>query len=133
MIETTLNTTRSYQEMVTLEVRIWDSAQKKAVVAAIIVIQGTDIGTITNNNGDFSIKIPWSQEKVELTINHASYQLNNYQIVPNQSRTGLLIEIKNAAQAAETIPTPKEAAQKEKRHKKRRSSSKTVLMGCPIF
>lgn len=65
-------------------------------------------------NDYFSIKVPTSQKKVELTINHASYELHSYQIVPNQSRTGLLIKIKNTALLPETTAVVKKLRKRRK-------------------
>jgi hypothetical protein len=129
-IETTINTSPSYQESVTLEGSVWDPVQKKAVIAAVIAVKGTNIGAITDNKGHFSVKVPRSEEKIELAINHTDYQLHSYQIVPNQSRAGLLVEIKST-----TLPTTTttELTKKKKRPKRRRSRRRMIYMGCPIF
>lgn len=125
----------SSAEEVTLSGRIWDPLQKQVVVTAILSVTGTEIIGSTDAQGYFSLQVPASEKTLVLVINHVSYGTNTYQIVPNQSRTNLLIELK--------APVEEKAAIKDKVSKKKykarrrfrpfRIFRKQRRMGTPIF
>ena len=54
--------------------KILDSKSKKPVVFANVVLKGTNVGTVTNGDGEFLIKSPadWTIEGLEIT--HLGYQ-----------------------------------------------------------
>jgi hypothetical protein len=54
--------------------KILDSKSGKAIVFANVVLQGTNIGTVTNADGEFLIKAPvdWDVDRLEIT--HLGYQ-----------------------------------------------------------
>lgn len=98
-------------EKVTLSGRIWDPVQKQVVVTAILSVTGTEIIGATDAQGYFSLQVPVSEKALVLVINHVSYGTNTYQIVPNQQRNNLLIELK--------APVEEKAAVKDKASKRK--------------
>ena len=69
--ETTAADTLSYQSY---SGKIVDSQTKKPVVFANVVLKGTNMGTVTNGDGDFLIKAPSGWQVEELEITHLGYQ-----------------------------------------------------------
>jgi hypothetical protein len=54
--------------------KILDSKTRKPVVFASVILKGTNVGTVTNGDGEFLIKAPedWNVEEIEVT--HLGYQ-----------------------------------------------------------
>lgn len=53
---------------------VLDSKTKKALVFATLSLDGTNISTIANSEGEFSIKIPKTVTAVQLTVNYLGYK-----------------------------------------------------------
>ena len=54
--------------------KILDSNTHKPLVFANVVLHNTNIGTVTNSDGDFLIKIPMDSYAGELLISHIGYR-----------------------------------------------------------
>ena len=54
--------------------RVLQKDTKKPVVFANVQILGSHIGTVTNSDGDFIIKIPKNSDDQQLVINHLGYK-----------------------------------------------------------
>ncbi|MQY79513.1 MAG: hypothetical protein GH151_10020 [Bacteroidetes bacterium] len=53
--------------------KILDSKSRKPIVFANVVLKGTNIGTVTNADGEFLIKVPADRNVEELEITHIGY------------------------------------------------------------
>lgn len=53
--------------------KILDSESRKPIVFANVVLKGTNIGTVTNADGEFLIKVPADRNIEELEITHIGY------------------------------------------------------------
>lgn len=120
---------------VVLSGRIWDPVQQKAVPTAILQVKGTTIDGITGIKGNFSITLPLSQEPITLVVNHASYGITYHTLVPNQSRTGLVIELKPILkeEKSSTVLSEKEKKTKKRPRRRRKLRGRYRSMGCPMF
>ena len=60
--------------MVTIQGEVIDSSSGSPIVFASIFIDGTSIGTVTNSEGEFIIKVPNSLKDRHLGFSHLGYQ-----------------------------------------------------------
>ncbi len=61
-------------QVVSFQGRIIDASAGNPVIFASVFIRGSSIGTVTNTDGEFLIKVPKSMTGGELGINHLAYQ-----------------------------------------------------------
>ncbi len=54
--------------------KILDSETKKPVVFANVILKGTSIGTVSNADGEFLIKVPAKSDIQVLEISHIGYE-----------------------------------------------------------
>jgi len=54
--------------------RVLEMGTKDPVVFANVQILGTNIGTVTNSEGDFIIKIPKNGDDMQLVVNHLGFK-----------------------------------------------------------
>ncbi|MGH1339820.1 MAG: hypothetical protein ACRBFS_27115 [Aureispira sp.] len=120
-------------DKVTLSGQIWDPTQEEAVVTAILSITGTDVIGTTDAKGYFSLQVPISQKTMVLVINHVNYGTNTYEIIPNQARAGLLIELKAPVQEKTAAETNVSVKKYKKRRKQKFNKRGRVIMGCPAW
>jgi hypothetical protein len=69
--KSTLADTNKYE---TINGKILDSSTKKPLVFANVVLHNTNIGTVTNSDGDFLIKVPSGSYAGELLVSHLGYR-----------------------------------------------------------
>jgi len=62
-----------------------DAKTKQKVVFASISVPGTNIGTVTNSDGEFTIKIQKSLSATEFEVSHLGYQNKKFKIIENSS------------------------------------------------
>jgi hypothetical protein len=65
------NDTTSYT---VLTAKVVDEETKKPIVFATIYITGTSIGTVSNSDGEFELKIPEKSTSGTLSITHLGYK-----------------------------------------------------------
>ena len=60
-----------------------DSKNKDRVVFCSISVPGTNIGTVANSDGEFTIKVPKSLSIKEFEISHLGYESKKFEIINN--------------------------------------------------
>lgn len=65
-----------------------DSKTKERVVFATITVPGTNIGTVANSDGEFTLKVPKTVKSAEFEISHLGYQNKRFPIVNGTSGKG---------------------------------------------
>ncbi|MBL7111314.1 MAG: carboxypeptidase-like regulatory domain-containing protein [Bacteroidales bacterium] len=74
--------------------RVLEKDTKKPVVFANVQIFGTNIGTVTNSDGDFLIKIPDTGDEKQLIINHLGFKKSVVDVKDlSQKRNIIYLEI----------------------------------------
>ncbi|WP_445736499.1 carboxypeptidase-like regulatory domain-containing protein [Mariniflexile sp.] len=88
-ISTYAQTTHSFKE---LKGKVVDSKTNDALIFADLVINTTNIGTITNSDGEFALKIPDSLLKETLIVTHLGYQKKELELsaLNNNSKITLI-------------------------------------------
>jgi len=57
--------------------KVVDKTTSKPIVFAVVQLVGTNIGTVTNADGDFLIKIPEHKLKEQLSVTHIGYKTSH--------------------------------------------------------
>jgi len=74
----TASSVTGYQDdtlsIVPFQGKIVDASAGNPVVFASVFVRGSSIGTVTNTDGEFLIKVPYGMTGGELGINHLAYQ-----------------------------------------------------------
>jgi hypothetical protein len=58
-----------------------------------VIIQGTTIGTSTDFDGNFLLKVPKSKEAITLELHYVGYPTLSYSIVPDSTKTDLILKM----------------------------------------
>lgn len=77
-------------EYITIDGVIRDQKNRRKIEYANISIQGTNIGTVSNNDGEFSIKVLKSLMAKDIVISHLGY-MNSLVPVNGRDLTGLTV------------------------------------------
>lgn len=77
-------------EYITIDGVIRDQKSRRKIEYANISIQGTNIGTVSNNDGEFSIKVLKSLMAKDIVISHLGY-MNSLVPVNGRDLTGLTV------------------------------------------
>jgi hypothetical protein len=82
--------------LVTLSGKVLFTTADASVEAALasILVSGTSFHVFCDANGNFSIQLPRSEKAVALEVDQFGYSTTTYQIVPNQDRNNLVIELR---------------------------------------
>ncbi len=64
----------------TVSGKVKDSSTGRSVAFASITVSGMHIGTVTNLDGEFTLKIPVSPEVTEITISHLGYKCAGFRV-----------------------------------------------------
>jgi hypothetical protein len=83
---------------ISIEGKLVDKDTKSPIVFATIFLSGTSIGTITNTDGEFVLKIPKGKEQGNISFTHLGYE-NKIIAVASMMNKENVIEIKSV-----TIP-----------------------------
>jgi len=67
-------------EFIELEAKVIDSETKKPLVFTDIVIENSNISTVTNSDGEFLLKVPNEYLEGNLTISHLGYEKKELKI-----------------------------------------------------
>jgi hypothetical protein len=73
-----------------LTAKIVDEVSKKPIVFASVFKTGTSIGTVTNSDGEFELKIPGKSTDGSLSITHLGYKNLEISIKDVQSKKGAI-------------------------------------------
>ncbi len=74
--------------------RVLEKDTKKPVVFANVQIVGTNIGTVTNSDGDFIIKVPTNGNNKQLVVNHLGFKKSLVEVKDlSQKRNIIYLEI----------------------------------------
>lgn len=68
---------------------IKDSKTKQNIVFASITVPGTNIGTVSNSDGEFTLKVQKTINAPEFEISHLGYQNKKFNIVESSNKTNL--------------------------------------------
>lgn len=79
------------------------SAGQKIAGATITLVNNTSIATTTNNNGEFTLKLPAVSGSIELLITHVGFERKQVKLEPGQ--TSITIELSNAKALDEVVVT----------------------------
>ncbi|MGN6417521.1 MAG: TonB-dependent receptor plug domain-containing protein, partial [Pseudobacter sp.] len=79
------------------------SAGQKIAGATITLVNNTSIATTTNNNGEFTLKLPAISGTIELLITHVGFERKQVKVEPGQ--TNITIELSNAKALDEVVVT----------------------------
>lgn len=90
------------QELITLSGTIADKNTRKAIEAASITIPGTDIGTISNADGYFSLRISATAAPQQLLISHIGYD-NLYHSIGEGKAENIKLYLSPNAYALEAV------------------------------
>ncbi len=92
---------------ITVKGKIIDANTKEPVVFANIIITGTNTGTITNTNGEFSIKVP--EEKDSLVITSLGYKNKTVSVTDLNKKKNIIKLSPAIIQLSEIMIRPVEA------------------------
>jgi outer membrane receptor protein involved in Fe transport len=79
------------QTTITLTGTVRNSSSKEVVPAVSVVVKGTGLGTYTNSNGEFSIKVV----KLPVTLVFSSINYDNYEVTVNDASTPISVDFKS--------------------------------------
>lgn len=80
-------------ETVILMGQVIDLETEEALPFANIIVVGTTIGTTTDFDGNFLLKVPKSKEAITLEVHYAGFSTLSYSIVPESTKTGLTLKM----------------------------------------
>lgn len=83
-----------------------DSRNNKKLEYASISVQGTGIGTVTNSDGTFSIKINDSLQAKALEVRHLGYENRTYPIKNNNEKDITIYLSSNTRQLKDIVIVP---------------------------
>ncbi|SHF86177.1 carboxypeptidase-like regulatory domain-containing protein [Dysgonomonas macrotermitis] len=69
---------QSDPQVITVNGIVKDQKSKKKLEYVNVSVQGTDIGTVTNSDGEFSLKIPVENKSQNLVFSHIGYKNHLY-------------------------------------------------------
>ncbi|MDP4262101.1 MAG: carboxypeptidase-like regulatory domain-containing protein [Bacteroidota bacterium] len=78
------------QTTITLSGNVRNSSSKDPVPAVSVVVKGTNVGTYTNSNGDFSIKV----SKLPVVLVFSSVGFENYEVTVNDASAKIDVSFK---------------------------------------
>jgi len=87
---------------------IKDSKSKQNVVFASISVPGTNIGTVSNSDGEFTLKIQKSLNVLEFEISHLGYQNKKFSITENLQPNQTFFVDPYSVQLQELVVKPKD-------------------------
>jgi len=90
---------------------VLDASSKKALVFANLAVEGTNISTVTNSEGEFLLKIPVSDTSKKLMVSFLGYKsvtLDISTLTPNKNR--ILLEVSVTQLSEVDLKAPKNAA-----------------------
>ncbi|MEO1486880.1 MAG: carboxypeptidase-like regulatory domain-containing protein [Bacteroidota bacterium] len=90
---------------------VLDASSKKALVFANLAVEGTNISTVTNSEGEFLLKIPTSDTSKKLVVSFLGYKsvsLDIGTLTPNKNR--ILLEVSVTQLSEVDLNAPKNAA-----------------------
>jgi hypothetical protein len=73
--------------------KVIDAKINEGIIAALIVVKGTEIKTLTDIDGNFRLLVPKSNEAIILEINYTGYSAFFHSIVPDATKTDLILEM----------------------------------------
>lgn len=77
---------QSDNEYTTVYGVVKDSKSRDAIAFASISIPGANIGTVSNSEGEFTIKVPKSANATEIEISHIGYVNSRFKIQPSNGK-----------------------------------------------
>ncbi|MFT5646485.1 MAG: hypothetical protein ACI976_001167, partial [Aureispira sp.] len=80
-------------DTVVLTGKVIDAKINEGIIAALIVVKGTKIGALTDIDGNFRLVVPKSNEAIILEIHYTGYSAFFHSIVPDGTKTGLILEM----------------------------------------
>ncbi|HSJ11884.1 MAG TPA: carboxypeptidase-like regulatory domain-containing protein, partial [Gillisia sp.] len=63
-----------FQEFTEYKGKVVDANNGNPIAAAFLAVEGTNISTVTNNEGEFSLKVPVNISSANVTISNLGYQ-----------------------------------------------------------
>jgi len=73
--------------------QVIDLEIEEALPFANVIIVGTSIGTSTDFDGNFLLKVPKSKEAITLEVHYVGFPTLSYSIVPDSTKTGLTLKM----------------------------------------
>jgi hypothetical protein len=61
------------QEFIDLSGKVFDGENQAPLMDCHIYVKGTNIGTISGKNGEFSLNIPWKYAENSITVSYVGY------------------------------------------------------------
>lgn len=86
--------------------KILDENSKAILVFTDIVVDGTNIGTVTNSSGEFSLKVPYKHLNSKLVITHLGYERKSLDIIDLDTDEKILLTPSITELNAISITTP---------------------------
>ncbi len=90
---------------------VFDTDSKNPLVFATLTVEGTNISTITNTEGNFQLKVPKNITEGNVVVSFLGYTTENIpltQLKTNKNKIGLTISVTQLAEV--DIEVPKDAA-----------------------
>ena len=87
-----------------------DRKNNKKLEYVSIFVQGTNVGTVTNSDGTFTIKVNDSLNASNLEVRHIGYDNTIYPITGNSEKDVTIYLTSNARQLKDVVVVPKELA-----------------------
>ncbi len=100
---------------------ILDSENKKPLVFATLTVEGSNVSTITNTEGEFSLKIPYSSTGQNVVISFLGYKTIKLPIIDFQNEGNKILMSESVVELSEvniSIPKDAEALVRETLRKK---------------
>ena len=89
--------------VVSVQGRIRDAATRKPLGFVSVHVDGTNISSVSNFDGNFVIKIPKSMEKVDLMFSHLGYKNVTIPVIPAQQRNPVNVEMETASYSLKEV------------------------------
>jgi len=95
--ETKTTTALPTGDTIVLVGRVIDIDLDERLPFATVVVAGTKIGTSTDFDGNFLLKVPKSKEAITLEVHYTGYATLFHSIIPNSNQTDLILKIENGS------------------------------------
>ncbi|MDF1547584.1 MAG: carboxypeptidase-like regulatory domain-containing protein [Bacteroidales bacterium] len=97
------------EDYYTIKGKVKDKESKKEVIFGSVSIAGTHIGTVTNGDGEFAIKIKKSMNNGELEFSHIGYNSTKVAIIDLKPEDNLIYLVPSSVNVNEVTVRPEDA------------------------
>lgn len=84
-------------DTIVLAGKVIDTQINEGLPFANVIIPGTKIGTTTDFDGKFFLKIPKSKQEITLEVHYIGYHNTSFSVVPDSNKTDLVFNVEGNA------------------------------------